>query len=47
MDLNEKANFKSKRLTPIEEFKFNGNFPWTMVIHILLVIITTAQVNIF
>ena len=33
-------------LSPIEKYKFYGRFPWKMVIHLLLVILTTTQVNI-
>ena len=40
---NEKEKSTSL-FSPIEEFKKNGNFPWIMVIHFLLVILTTAQV---
>jgi uncharacterized membrane protein len=35
---------KQKKYSPLEEFKFTGNFPWMMVIHFLLLILTTAQV---
>ena len=32
-------------LSPIEKYKFYGRFPWKMVIHLLLVILSTTQVN--
>ena len=32
-------------LSPIEKYKFYGRFPWKMIIHLLLVILTTTQVN--
>jgi len=31
-------------LSPIEKYKFYGRFPWKMIIHMLLVILTTTQV---
>jgi hypothetical protein len=34
-------------LSPIEKYKFYGRFPWKMIIHLLLVILSTTQVNIF
>ncbi len=34
-------------LSPIEKYKFYGRFPWKMIIHMLLVILTTTQVNKF
>lgn len=33
-------------LSPIEKYKFYGRFPWKMIIHLLLVILTTTQVKI-
>lgn len=33
-------------LSPIEKYKFYGRFPWKMVIHLLLVILSTTQVTI-
>jgi len=34
-------------LSPIEKYKFYGRFPWKMFIHLLLVILSTTQVNKF
>lgn len=31
-------------LSPIEKYKFYGRFPWKMVFHLLLVILTSTQV---
>ncbi len=31
-------------MSPIEKYKIYGRFPWKMIIHVLLVITTTAQV---
>lgn len=31
-------------LSPIEKYKIYGRFPWKLIIHIFLVIATTAQV---
>ena len=36
---------KQKIFSPLEEFKLIGNFPWMMVIHFLLLVLTTAQVT--
>ena len=32
-------------LSPIDKYKIYGRFPWKMIIHILIVIATAAQVN--
>lgn len=32
-------------LSPIEKYKIYGRFPWKMIIHIFIVIVTTAQVR--
>jgi hypothetical protein len=32
-------------LSPIEKYKIYGRFPWKLLIHLFLVIATTAQVN--
>ena len=44
MEIEEKNILNSFGLNPIEKYRTQGKFPYKMVVHILLVIFTTAQV---